>query len=179
MDTDYISKAFERELMGYLMAFYFPIMFGIAVVIYKLNLIRLMSVDLLFFVTFVLPAVLIALGVLLKFRFVYKIPYRPKFKNVAFFLTITSLVIVLSDIIGYLFTEEFNFLHVAIFLGSYVFYRISGGRVNRNVVSKFLVAVSLFFIIVNATFAIIFTSIFHTIISMLWLTTLILAILFR
>jgi len=178
MDNYHISKIFEKELIGYLMALYFPVMFGIMIVIYRLNLVKLMNADTLFFVTLVLPAVLITLGVLLKFRFIYKISYKPKFKSLAFFLTVTSSVIVLTDVVNYFFTQELNYLHIAIFLGSYIFYRISDGSVNRSTVSKFLVATSLFFLVINVTFALVFRSIPHAIASMLWLT-LVVAILFR
>ena len=176
--NDHISKFFEKELIGYLIALYFPVMFGIMIVIYRLDLLKFMNADALFFITLVLPAILISLGVLLKFRFVYKISYKPKLKSLAFFLTVTGLVIVLTDVVNYFFTKELNHLHIAIFLGSYIFYRISDGSVNRSVVSKFLAVTSLFFLVINTTFALVFRSIFHTIISMLWFATLVVAILF-
>ena len=175
---DQISKAFRRELIGYLMALYFPLMFGIVIVVYELNLIEIVDVDILFLLTIVLPAGLVALGVLLKFRFVYKIQYKPKLKSLALFLTVTSLVVVLSDTISFFFVQKLNYSHLAIFIGSYALYRISDGKADKKTVANFLIVTSLLFLIINTLFALIFRSMLYATISILWLATLIGAMIF-
>ena len=169
---DMASQIFKRELFTSFCIYYFPVMILMCMIVLRVDYLR-KSITITFpLLCLLFPAIVSIIMAFVRVKIVWKVEYKPNWKNQALFIMVLSVMFLIEKII-YTILQQPDFAGILFFLIllliASLWYKSLKQKVDYETVAKMLIIVSIIFIFFWSIFVVIVKATYSIIVLLSWI----------